>query len=492
MCFYMTISNNFKNYFSGIKNELENKTTGEASQEYYGNAVKDLTQPQRTNLLKILKGEVGPTQQDAEEIVTVLEAYKKAYDSASDKKAYITVRNPPRERSWYKSIARFFSNWGSRVSSSEVLDAITEANFKKINTEDNKIMGDWLSQFQDNFLAHAVYAQANSVLQAGSLKPAEMILREGAEVEFEQGTQGSQRGRVRLPTLAQEDMVALQKALFSDKDQSRLDEILRDQTTLATGKAKYKEFSALRKELHATKPKSRFEAPRLDDNKTERLYTLAEAIEDKTDAEINLYLEYTELQRKREGLRALLRMKDKTSVPQSYPNEDFTTKFAASDLIRSLAEKYNCAERDILIAFDLAQPQEKRIDTYLRKKFNKGIYGQNILAQLREDVLRIQKLNQEIRMSINDIYWAYGDVVILMGGDKSKVRKELGSEAMMDSPITGDDFYSINLKTTNNLLILGPRKDLEAFKKDYGDRIVYIEDLSLAQMDALKVPDNLR
>lgn len=96
-------------------------------------------------------------------------------------------------------------------------------------------------------------------------------------------------------------------------------------------------------------------------------------------------------------------------------------------------------------------------------------------------------------MSINDIFWDYGKVVILMGGDRSKVRKTLDNrEALMNSPIAGDDFYSINLKTTDNLLILGPRKDLEAYKKDYGDRIVYIEDLSAAQMDALQVPKQLR
>ena len=481
--------------FSGIQNELKEKV----NQEYYENAVKDLTQAQRSHVIKILKGEDGPSHQDAKEIVTHLQNYKAAYDSADDKKAYISVRVLPRERSWYKSIARFFSNLGGRVSSGKVLDAITKADLSKINIpEENKIMGDWLSQFQGDFLAHAVYAKKESVLQDGVLKPAEMILREGKKVEFEQGSSAGSRGDVQLPKLDQKDMDDLQQALFSKENESRLQviESKENEEILAAGKAKYKEFSALRKELHAAKPITRFAAPTLDEEKMERLRTLGAAIEDDDNedyAKIHLYLEYATLKRKQNGLRALLTMKNKTSIEKTPPRVDDSTRSSA--LIYFLAKKYDCSERDILVAFDLAQPKEKQLDYYLRGKYKKEGHSQNILAELRSNVLKLQKLNQEIRISQNEIYWEYGNVVILIGGigeDQSKVRKSLGTEMLMNSPIVSDDFYSINLKNTDNLLILGPKKDLEAFKENYGDRIVYIEDLSLAEMDTLGVPDRLR
>ena len=50
----------------------------------------------------------------------------------------------------------------------------------------------------------------------------------------------------------------------------------------------------------------------------------------------------------------------------------------------------------------------------------------------------------------------------------------------------------IDLKTAENLLIIGLKADLEPFKAQYGDEIVYIEELSKSQLDALKVPTVLR
>lgn len=493
----MGINNEFKQVFDVIKNDLNKNTR----QDYYENALKDLTQTQRSLLIKILKGENGPNSQDAEEIITQLKAFEKKNGNVGDKKTYISVRNPPRERSWYKSIVRFFSNMGGRISSSKVLGAITEANLetiKIINIKDNKIMGDWLSRFQEDFLAHAVYEKVESVLQGEMLKPAEMILREGVKVEYEQGSCARQRGYSQLPKLSQEDMDQLQQAFFSRENESRLEEILEDPETLNNGKVKYKRFSKLRNEWQNAVPKSFSEPKTLgDDAKMQELEMLYKHVTEGTDAEINLYLEYVTLQRKKNGLRALLMMKNKASVKKTYPGEDFDTKFSARELIISLSQKYKCAQRDILIAFDQAQPEEKQLDFYLRNKFKKRgnqnpLAAQKCLANLRSTVLRLDKLNQEIRMSQNEIYWGYGDVVILMAKDQSKIRESIETEILMNSPIVDDGFYSINLKNTDNLLILGPRRRLEAFKESYGDRIVYIEDLSLAQMDVLKVPDELR
>lgn len=475
----MGVNNDFKFFF----NEMKSTWQYSPNKNHYKNSLKDLNQTQRTNLIKILNGQLESTSQEAAEIVDSMQNYQKLHGN-KDPKGYYTARNPPRKRSWKKTIGRGYHNLGSRVSSDKLIKTILNADLKELKAADNKVMGDWLSKFKDNYLAHAIFTKANNVLEDGVLKPAEMILRENASVEFEMGTTYGQRGTTQLPKLNDNDLKKLESVLFSDADAQRLAEISKD-PSLDSGKAKYKEFSRLRKETN-----------QLDEiadpvGAAEMRGKFLKASKSLNDPDVTLYLESVALKRKQQGLRALFTMKDKTSLFLTGPRQDVSAKIDAREVIEQLAKKYKCNERDVLIAFDQRQPIEKQIDPYLRKKFGKGIYPQNMLANIRSDVLRNSKLNQEIRMSEDTIFWSYGNVVILMGGDKSVVRERAGNEALLDSPIKSDDFYSINLKTTDNVLILGPRKELEAFKADYGDRIVYIEDLSPAQRKSLDVPDNL-
>ena len=458
------------NYFHNIKTELSDESIQKGRKAYYRNAIKDLTQTQRAHLIAILQGDSDSRSDAAKDIVTALENYKTAYNAAPDKKAYITARNPAREKSLFKSIARALCNWGSRISSEKVLKTLIKTEF------DNPIMSEWLSQFKNDYLAHAMGTNTAKILDGGILKPAEMLLREGIDVEYEKGASNGDRGTTRLPKLTPEDLQSLQDVLFSNADQARLNEILND-PQFESGKTKYKALSKTRKELNEWDSIPRSELKEMD--------KLSK------DEELKLYLEYTTLSRKQNGLRAFFILKNKTSGIR-WVKLDSKTNMQTMDILNQLSTKYNCTSGEILTAFDQSRPQETRIDTYLRQKFNDKKYSQDELAEIRSYVLRTKKLNQEIRMSMDKIFWSYGNAVVLLGGDKSHVRVRSGNEAILHTPIANKDFYTIDLKNTKNLLILGPKRELESYKIEYGDRIVYIEDLSSTQKEELGVPDELR
>jgi hypothetical protein len=203
------------------------------------------------------------------------------------------------------------------------------------------------------------------------------------------------------------------------------------------------------------------------------------------------YLEVSNLKRKEVGLRALFSLGKKMDIWPP-PDSHFSTLENYNEYIDQLAQKYNCGKREVIIAFDQTQPKEKRIDTYFRKKVQKGSHELNKLEQRRAKLLFTDKLNPEIRMSENQILWPYGDVVILKSKENTAVNfTDERHEAYLQSPIGGEDFYTINLKESNDLIILGPKAVLEPFKAEYGNKIVYIEDLSLEQRKLLKVPKHL-
>ena len=95
-------------------------------------------------------------------------------------------------------------------------------------------------------------------------------------------------------------------------------------------------------------------------------------------------------------------------------------------------------------------------------------------------------------MQTNDVRWGYGDVVILKNKEKTAVNStDNKGEASLQGPIEGEDFYSINLKTSDDLIILGPKPILETYKQEYENKVVYIEELSIQQRQFLNVPKHL-
>lgn len=257
-------------------------------------------------------------------------------------------------------------------------------------------MGKWLNQFQNN-LAHATHTMADTILTAGILKPAEMILREGLQVEYEAGANAGEinrgRGTSALPKLDKSEIALLQEALFSKDDEKRLNELQSDPDKLESGKAKYKEFSELKKEYHND----------IDTNDDRSIYSALnnkrKAIE--KDEDVKWYVEYTDLIRQQSGLQALFSLNTKLDIDRA--SRIFADKrFALNNIIDSLASKYNCYDKEIIIAFDAAQEKEKQIDTYLRKKLQKGAASEQKLYELRADILKHKKLPSMFLKSCGD------------------------------------------------------------------------------------------
>lgn len=152
---------------------------------------------------------------------------------------------------------------------------------------------------------------------------------------------------------------------------------------------------------------------------------------------------------------------------------------AFDQIVEELCIKHNCTEKAIRIAFDAKLPPEDRIDVYLYTKFKKGGYANEDLTAIRGSVLKNQKLNPEIRMGLDSIYWRYGTVVILKGGGKENVREKKGDEAIMQAPWQDEGkFFAIDLKSDPDVIILGPKEILKKFADEYPKKIVYVEDLT--------------
>jgi hypothetical protein len=388
---------------------------------------------------------------------------------------------------------------------------INEKLTKEI-TDQNNVMSNWINKYGENYLAHAVKENAKKVLDAGTLKPAEMLLREGEEVWFEQATGGLERGKVKLPKLETKDFNLLQNTLFSTKDEKRLNELLKPQEKWNQRKALYKEFATYRasynkveKERQNLQFASRKNKSNNSEQELKRLEKQADDYYEKANdfwkankEDLVLYVEGSNLQRKQMGLRALFKLSEKISsndedilkhvrFSKGLFEGELRAKFL--DVVNFLATKYECYQREIIIAFDCAQDKDKQLDTYLRTKVRKGRSNLNLM-ELRGNILKSIKLHPEIRMSINSVFWQYGDIVILKGRSDTgeEIQEEVGKEAVMQSPLRGDNYFSIDFMTNEDVIILGPKQILSDYKEKFKDKVIYLEELNQLQKDFFKVP----
>lgn len=348
---------------------------------------------------------------------------------------------------------------------------------------DQPILKDFLDKYQSKFLAHAMRNMSKEVLCDGVLKPAEMIYREKKSVDYEAGLSIDTRYFRRLPYLSENEVKDLQDALFDAKDAKKLEELKAESEEIQAGKEIYQKFSKLRYAIQYGD---------LDDDVYTKTMKEAKILlaKIKEDPQVLKYLQFHELRRLSSGLRAFFILKNKLALSSTRAFESQPSLFM--EIAKKLTIKYGCEIRDILIAFDERQPTHKKIDTYFKRKRNIK-YDSHMLYDLRINILRNQKLNPEIRMSQATIFWQYGDVVILKGEGEKHIVNKLGSEAVMHSPHHTPDgeFFVIDLQE-EDVLILGPRAKLEPFQEKYKDKLVFIEDLSIEQLDKLKVPQYLR
>ncbi|PJD95967.1 MAG: hypothetical protein CK425_07425 [Parachlamydia sp.] len=83
-----------------------------------------------------------------------------------------------------------------------------------------------------------------------------------------------------------------------------------------------------------------------------------------------------------------------------------------------------------MIALDEAVAPDEKIDGYLAKKYAKG-YPRNVLYEARQHHLQHNKLNPEIRMSTDTIFWGYGDIIFLKKKDPALIYRQEGLEAVL-------------------------------------------------------------
>lgn len=338
--------------------------------------------------------------------------------------------------------------------------------FRNLIQPSNQHLLNWLAKFKDNYLSHAIFSNVEKVLDDGMLKPAEMILREGRDVDFEGGG-FTQRAQARLPNLEESEVQELKHCLLTEEEKERLMTL---EKTLDFSKAKdlLNQFKKISKDFVDAET---VKAMRSFEGKLELL---------KEDPLLKDYVEYHELKRKQRGI--FLRMRDKLDFSQ----EKKTTFYPIAhqkfeEIVGRLCIKYGCTPKAVKIAFDHKLPQEERIDFYLFKKFKKGGYSDDDLRAARAWMLDNQKLNPEIRMGCNTIYWHYGDVVVLKGGNEN-ISAQQGEEATMKAPWQNEGkFYTINLQSDPDVIILGPKEILKKYADKYPQKIVYVENLTPEQ-----------
>ena len=295
-----------------------------------------------------MNGELDSESNDAKDIVNSLKKYKKTYEEASDKTAIITVRNPPREKSWFKSIARALSNWGSRISSEKVFEALD-----KTEEIGDSVANKWLSKFGKSYFSYSE-DDAVQALTDKILIPAETRFRRDAN----------------RPNLTEEEKKSLNDVLFSAADQARLTEI-RNLGNFERAKEKYKDLknSVVHKEYYS----SHTSLDRLISNHKENMGLRSEANQTQLtskDPEIQLYLEYDALRRKKDGLRGLFMLKDKETGNRK-PKIDQKNMDSIGPILKQLANAHNCSENEILIAYDESLQPVDRMDHYFDRKLEK-------------------------------------------------------------------------------------------------------------------------
>lgn len=338
------------------------------------------------------------------------------------------------------------------------------------------VLTNWLVKSDNVYFAHATN-NYKKILDEGVLKPSEMLLREGKLVEFELGTTGA-RGKTERIVLSEEDVQSIINTRLTVKERERLNELEQK-----VDKAKCKELSHELKSIQA-----KLANPHEDDDQYELLKRAHEIAKNPLFKE---YVELRTLQRYQRGFLFTLQNKARFAIGFALGGKH-NPESTYNERIRELCKKYDCTPKEILIALDEVVGSEEKIDAYLAKKYTKG-YPRGVLYDARQFHLQHNKLNPEIRMSENTIFWGYGDVVILKKKDSALVGKTEGLEAVLKAPWENkEEFLVLDLKNDPDLIILGPRKLLEQYEETYPGKCAYIEDLNAEQLERFNVPKDLR
>ncbi len=365
--------------------------------------------------------------------------------------------------------------------------------FQMVNSD--LILDEWLINHPRGYFAHAIWdTNLEKIMDMGILKPAELILREGLDPEFERGAMYEERAIFENIKINDDDLMELKNSYLSNDELLEFNK-LKETVDVVEGKKLLIEFKKYRREyfnLINDKDEDEIKNNKISigflnkminlyDNRILKdyvsykyLFNLSKGI----NISINRKYEFFSTGDYNESL-LLWDGKNATSHDNLYKH----TKFYKC--AERIAEMYGCHISQVLVAFD-QQGREEKIDLYLHRKFKKGVPNGTIV-RARQCAFELGKLNSEIRMTNNMVLWHYGSVAVLRGliseEDKRSLvqdSSEYRRETFMRGPWENSEgkFFSFDLKNDPNILILGPKNKLESYLNRGYRNLIFIEELS--------------
>lgn len=318
----------------------------------------------------------------------------------------------------------------------------------------NGPLGGWLKHYQKDFVAHAIWkTNVNKVLDSGAVKPAEQVFKEAGEVEYEAGATYGTRDVESMGKLSHDQVKALpyKNCGFTISVNGKEVSEYPNLATLIPPKTELRLISL--KEIRQMEAEgiSEEEITRICDEREE-------LVVNSRPKRVELYL----------TMSSVFEVNDYANI----------NGFRRSH-VQLLRDKLSPVHVDDL----LARHYEYLLATGSTKKtaFDK-------CYQLRDGVIACNKRNPEIRAGQSEIWWSYGDVVVLRGHGKEITGSE-SEEAILLTPFQNKGKY-FNLELAReDTCILGPKAILEPFKKSHPEyNIVYIEEMTPRQKNILRLP----
>lgn len=403
----------------------------------------------------------------------------------------------------------------------------------EICTKQQHILQDWIAQNGNDYIAHAIWKDnVASVVKKGALLPAELVLREMKEVEYEKGAMFGSRGKIVLPELTLEEIQSIEDML-SDEEKKELSDLRSRKAEEIITPEEYKEWKELTiglyPDLHGPDLPKHIKVIHTPESYQEYLQNTPDIIKISRDTisnekalrikELEAKMKLTLQERKR--LKLLERIKfgmltleyqevtERKLMSLGSLGHDQLREDAVQSIIRRLkyplSPSTKCVLWDsdlahaILIAYD--QAKENQIDRYLSDKYKKWVKkGRKtecinlLFAQARYYYFfsEATKLNREIRCTRNYIPRSYGSVAILRGKPENIINRQTRGEYLLLSPWQNEgQLFSLPL-CQDNTIVIGDRASLEPHAQELekkGIKFAYHESMTDTQKKFFEVPE---
>lgn len=397
------------------------------------------------------------------------------------------------------------------ASSSEKIQRVTGERSESENLHSSsQILDSFMKTNNGEFIAHAIYTKESTenILDQGVLKPAEKVLYEGKDLEYEAGSTIGSRGEAKLPELTESEVNSLIETFLSPIEKKELEEL---QKRLNSGDNFVERGKEIKKLINQNMNEYNKLFSRGDKEEVKK--RVRSIFKFSKNEDFITYKKYNQLRKLARGVNVSFKDNRGSFKSQHMVNLE------QIELIDSIARSHGCPAIGVKMAllkklYPSIPNNKGDIDKYLAKKTEKIISNESLPKEKKDEAIQqlrsarnfllskvggtSYKLNAEIRFSPNKIYWGYGDVVIVKGVGNESDRKRFIDQDFKSEVLTPDtisnkgEYFQVDLKNEDNLIILGPKDMLKDHKELYGDRLVFIEDLTEEQWDLLKIPERLR